>query len=355
MLRSVTFDDPVRTLQQLPGVGTSDELRAELSVRGSPFRQVGLVLDEVKSRLLVHTVRGVEQTGSVALLNADLLDAATLTPGAGPQRFGNTVGAELGIRTRAGRHDGFHGRAMASAIAATGYVEGPIGSDRVTFIAGLRRSYASWIVRRIDPDVSGTFEFTDGQAKLDARLGTRQSLSAGLLAGTSAYDERGRRTSAECARSRQERDRDGHAGVAGADRLAVDRAATRRRDLQPLSQRESRRAAARQRHRARVAVAIDRRVGADAVGVDGRRRHRSRRSPVAARRWSIDPDTRLPLSDVVAPWHADTGRRTSCTRAGHRTAASPSRVAFAAIASSISRPSSVAGRRRRWRCRATSR
>lgn len=195
MLRSVTFDDPVRTLQQLPGVGTSDELRAELSVRGSPFRQVGLVLDEVKSRLLVHTVRGVEQTGSVALLNADLLDAATLTPGAGPQRFGNTVGAELGIRTRAGRHDGFHGRGMASAIAATGYVEGPIASDRVTFIAGLRRSYASWIVRRIDPDVSGTFEFTDAQAKLDARLGTRQSLSAGLLAGSSAYDERGRRTS----------------------------------------------------------------------------------------------------------------------------------------------------------------
>lgn len=196
MLRSVTFDDPVRTLQQLPGVATSDELRAELSVRGSPFRQVGLVLDEVKSRLLVHTVRGVEQTGSVALLNADLLDAATLTPGAGPQRFGNTVGAELGIRTRAGRSDGMHGRAMASAIAATAVVEGPVVGDDVTFIAGVRRSYASWIVRRIDPDVSGTFEFTDAQAKVDARLTTRQSLSAGMLAGTSAYDERGRRTSA---------------------------------------------------------------------------------------------------------------------------------------------------------------
>ncbi len=196
MLRSVTFDDPVRTLQQLPGVATSDELRAELSVRGSPFRQVGLVLDEVKSRLLVHTVRGVEQTGSVALLNADLLDAATLTPGAGPQRFGNTVGAELGIRTRSGRADGFHGRAMASAIAATGFVEGPVGTDRLTFIAGVRRSYASWIVRKIDPDVSGTFEFTDAQAKLDARLTARQSLSVGLLAGSSAYDERGRRTNA---------------------------------------------------------------------------------------------------------------------------------------------------------------
>lgn len=196
MLRSVTFDDPIRTLQQLPGVATSDELRAELSVRGSPFRQVGLVLDEVKSRLLVHTVRGVEQTGSVALLNADLLEAASLTPGAGPQRFGNTVGAELSIRTRPGRSDGVHGRGMASAIASTGYVEGPLLTDRVTFIAGVRRSYASWIVRRIDPDVSGTFEFTDAQAKVDARVGTRQRLSLGLLAGTSAYDERGRRTSA---------------------------------------------------------------------------------------------------------------------------------------------------------------
>lgn len=195
MLRSVTFDDPLRTLQQLPGVGTSDELRAELSVRGSPFRQVGLVLDEVKSRLLVHTVRGVEQTGSVALLNADLVDAATLTPGAGPQRFGNTVGAELAIRTRAGRAS-WHGRGMASAIASTGYVEGPIGSDRVTFVVGARRSYASWIVRRIDPDVSGTFEFVDAQAKLDARLSSRHTLSAGFLGGTSAYDERGRRSSA---------------------------------------------------------------------------------------------------------------------------------------------------------------
>ncbi|BCS35143.2 hypothetical protein TBR22_A43690 [Luteitalea sp. TBR-22] len=195
MLRGVTFDDPLRTLQQLPGVATSDELRAELSVRGSPFRQVGLVLDEVKSRLLVHTVRGVDNTGSVALLNADLLDAASLTPGAGPQRFGNTVGAELAIRTRAGR-PAWHGRGMASAIAATGFVEGPIGTDRVTFIAGARKSYASWIVRRIDPDVSGTFEFTDAQAKLDARLSTRQSLSAGVLAGTSTYDERGRRSGA---------------------------------------------------------------------------------------------------------------------------------------------------------------
>jgi hypothetical protein len=194
MLRSVTFDDPLRTLQQLPGVATSDELRAELSVRGSPFRHVGLVLDEVKSRLLVHTVRGIEQTGSVALLNGDLVDAATLTPGAGPQRFGNTVGAELAIRTRSGRGDGLHGRAMASAIASTASVEGPLGSDRVTLLAGARRSYASWIVRRIDPDVSGTFEFTDMQATLDARLSSRQRLRAGLLAGTSAYDERGRRS-----------------------------------------------------------------------------------------------------------------------------------------------------------------
>ena len=125
--------------------------------------------------------------------------------------------------------------------------------------------------------------------------GSRQSLSAGLLAGSSAYDERGRRTS-ECARPRQERDRDGHAAVAGAARVAVDRA-ERVAHLEPLSQRETRRAAARPWHGARVAVAIDRRVGAGALGVDGAA---AQVQTFTSRGASVvyHPDTRLPASDV---------------------------------------------------------
>lgn len=193
-LRSSLLDDPLRAMQALPGVATSDDLRADFSVRGSPFRQVGIVLDDVKSRLLMHTVRGVEQTGSVALLNGDLVAAAALTAGGYPQRYGNSLGAELVVHTRDGRSDRVRGRLLTSAIATTATLEGPAGTDRVTWIAAVRKSYASWITTRIDPDLSGTFDFQDAQGRLAAQLGDGHLVSLSLLTGASVYDERGRRT-----------------------------------------------------------------------------------------------------------------------------------------------------------------
>jgi hypothetical protein len=195
-LRSPLLDDPLRAMQALPGVATSDDLRAEFSVRGSPFRQVGVVLDDVKSRLLMHTVRGVEQTGSVALLNGDMVAAGALAAGSYPQRYGNSLGAELVVHTRDGRSDRVRGRLLTSAIATTATLEGPAGTDRVTWIAAVRRSYASWITTRIDPDLSGTFDFQDAQGRVSAHLGGGHVVSLSLLTGTSAYDERGRRTAA---------------------------------------------------------------------------------------------------------------------------------------------------------------
>jgi hypothetical protein len=195
-LRGALLDDPLRAMQALPGVSTSDDLRAEFSVRGSPFRQVGLVLDDVKSRLLMHTVRGVEQTGSVALLNADLVASGALAAGSYPQRYGNSAGAELVVRTRDGNAAQVRGRLLLSAIATTATFDGPLGHERVTWIAGVRRSYASWIVNRIDDDLSGTFDFQDAQGKLSARLGDRQRATLSLLSGASTYDERARRTAA---------------------------------------------------------------------------------------------------------------------------------------------------------------
>lgn len=193
--RGALLDDPLRAMQAMPGVATTDELRADLSVRGSPFRQVGIVLDDVKSQLLMHTVRGVEQTGSVALLNGDMVANGSLAAGSYPQRFGNSLGAELVVRTKDGRGDRLHGRLMTSAIATTATLDGPLGIDRVTWMMAARRSYASWIVRRVDPDVSGTFDFQDAHGKVRARLGDRQHVSLTWLGGTSTYDEHGRRTS----------------------------------------------------------------------------------------------------------------------------------------------------------------
>ena len=93
-LRGVVADDPFRAVQALPEVATGDDFRAEFAVRGLGPEHTGIALDGVDTRLLFHIVRGVNDARSLALINTDVLESATLLAGAYPQR----AGAHLGQR-----------------------------------------------------------------------------------------------------------------------------------------------------------------------------------------------------------------------------------------------------------------
>ena len=100
-LRGVLADDPLRAVQVLPGVATGDDLRSEFTVRGSDFRHLTITLDGFASPYLLHTVRGIEDrgpTGSVAMINSDVLEDVTLMNGGYPQRFEGHTGAEVDFR-----------------------------------------------------------------------------------------------------------------------------------------------------------------------------------------------------------------------------------------------------------------
>ena len=66
-LRGLIADDPFRAVQMLPGVATGDDFRAEFAVRGLGPSHIGISIDGVDSPLLFHTVRGVDDTGSLGL------------------------------------------------------------------------------------------------------------------------------------------------------------------------------------------------------------------------------------------------------------------------------------------------
>lgn len=192
-LKSLIADDPLRAVQALPGVAATDDLRSEFSIRGSDFRHIGVALDGVPSPLLVHTVHGVSDAGSLAMINSDILDMVTVSAGSYPQRYGDRTGAFVDFRTRDGARDRVHARFSVSAVNATGLVEGPIGrAARGSWLVAVRQSYADWIVKRIDPDVTGTFGFTDAQAKFAYTLSPKHTLHLNLVAGRSRFDERQR-------------------------------------------------------------------------------------------------------------------------------------------------------------------
>ena len=80
-LRGVIADDPLRAVHVMPTVATGDDFQAIFAVRSQGPRHIGITLDGVDSPLLLHTVRGIDDSGSLALINTDILESATLLSG----------------------------------------------------------------------------------------------------------------------------------------------------------------------------------------------------------------------------------------------------------------------------------
>ena len=117
-LRGAVLDDPLRAIQSLPSVTATDDFYSEFAVRGNPFRYVGLVVDGVPTRYLMHSVNGITDGGSIAMINSETLGSVSLLPGSYPQRTGRQMGGEVNLATREGSRDGFHGRAGLSGTSA---------------------------------------------------------------------------------------------------------------------------------------------------------------------------------------------------------------------------------------------
>jgi hypothetical protein len=189
-LRGLVADDPFRAVQVLPGVATGDDFRAEFAVRGLGPSNIGISIDGVDSPLLFHTVRGVQDTGTLGLINSDILESASLLSGPHPQRLNSHSGARLDFTTRDGSRERLTVRGMLSASASSTVWEGPLGSrKKASWLVAIRKSYIDWLLRQIDSTTDTTFGFTDGQAKFAFDLSPRQSLRVSVIAGRSVLRE----------------------------------------------------------------------------------------------------------------------------------------------------------------------
>ena len=189
-LRGTLTDDPMRAVQTLAGVGGSDDYRSDFSIRAAPFDHLSVTLDGIPSSLLVHTVHRVRDTGSLAMLNSDVLEGASVLFGSYPQRYGNRTGSQVDFRMREGSRARRQVRMAVSAIAASAVVEGPFGrARRGSWLVTARKSYMDWLIHRIDPETTGTFGFVDTQAKAVYDLTPRHTVTGTLVAGRSRWNE----------------------------------------------------------------------------------------------------------------------------------------------------------------------
>jgi TonB dependent receptor/Carboxypeptidase regulatory-like domain/TonB-dependent Receptor Plug Domain len=191
-LRGVLADDPLRAVQALPGVATGDDLRSEFTVRGSNFTHLHLTVDGFSTPYLLHSIRGVEDqssSGSIAMINSDILQEIALVNGGYQQRSGNRTGASVEFGVRPGGRERPMIRAAVSGTSASVVAEGALGrARRGAWLVSARQSYLDLLIERLVDD-QVQFGFSDAQAKFVYDVTPSQRVELSMLAGRSRLKE----------------------------------------------------------------------------------------------------------------------------------------------------------------------
>jgi carboxypeptidase-like protein/TonB-dependent receptor-like protein len=187
-LGGVITDDPLRSVQSLPGVTTGDDFYATFATRGSGFSSVGFYLDGVLMSAPFHTILDINDAYSLTILNGDVVESLSLLSGGAPARYGDRTGAVLDVRTREGNRDEFSGRASLGAAGVYGTVEGPLGHGRSTsWLLSARKSYLDYILDRIDVESGTVIGYYDVTGRLAHHPTPSQTLGLTLLHGRSKW------------------------------------------------------------------------------------------------------------------------------------------------------------------------
>ena len=188
-LASVLADDPLRAVQDLPGVSTNNDFDARFSVRGADFSRIGIYLDGVLLHEPFHMLEGQNFSGSGTAFNGDMVEEMELQEGAYPERYGDRSASVLDVTTREGSRSDTMVRVAASVSNAGGIAEGPLGKKkRGSWLVAVRKSYLQYLLERTFPNTTLIFGLEDVQGRLSYDLDPKNHLTFYVLESYSALD-----------------------------------------------------------------------------------------------------------------------------------------------------------------------
>jgi outer membrane receptor protein involved in Fe transport len=191
-LTSVLFDDPLRSIQSVPGVTTGDDFYAQFSARGAGFRSIGYATDGILLNAPMYEVGDTNDGGSLSMLNGDVVEAMTLSTGGFSSKFGDRTAGYLNITTREGNRQRFTNTGTASLTGYGWTGEGPIGKSRkASWLFAARKSYLDWLIEKLSDDPASEFIFgyKDFFTKVSYDPSVRHQFRLSANIGKSRVDE----------------------------------------------------------------------------------------------------------------------------------------------------------------------
>ena len=145
-----TLGDPVRVVENLPGVARTPGGGGQIIVRGSGPQDTGVFVDGVDVPLIYHF------GGLRSVIPAEMVENVDFYPGNFSVRYGRFTGGvfDLHIRKLTNDDDEVHGSLDISLLDTALYLEVPITDDLTVAVAG-RRSYIDFLLEAAVPESAG--------------------------------------------------------------------------------------------------------------------------------------------------------------------------------------------------------
>jgi hypothetical protein len=178
-----TQGDPVKVVEDLPGVARPSFGSGQLVVWGAAPSETRTYVDGVEIPALFHG-NALRST-----LNGDLVRDVTLTPGAYGPDYGRALGGVLRVETKDLPEHGAHGYVGADTLDGSAMVTAALGERVRVGVAG-RYGWLDDVLRAAGESRVDTYfpvpRYADYQAKAQVALRPRESLDAVVLGSTDA-------------------------------------------------------------------------------------------------------------------------------------------------------------------------
>lgn len=135
--------DVLRVVLTLPGVQTVGESSTGLNVRGGGVDQNLILLNGATIYNPSHFF------GFFSAFDPEIVQDIELYKSSIPEKFGGRLSSVLDITEREGNNKKITGSAGIGLLTSRLNVEGPLGSDKTTFVFGGRTSYADWLLKAL--------------------------------------------------------------------------------------------------------------------------------------------------------------------------------------------------------------
>jgi CarboxypepD_reg-like domain/TonB-dependent Receptor Plug Domain len=162
--------DVLKTLQLLPGIKSAGEGNSGFYVRGGSADQNLILLDEAPVYNASHLL------GFFSTFNSDAIKDATIIKGNSPSQYGGRLSSVLDVRMREGNDKKFQTSGGIGAISSRLSIEGPIQSEKSSFMISGRRTYADVFLKASPDFKDNQLYFYDLNAKANYRLNKNNRL-----------------------------------------------------------------------------------------------------------------------------------------------------------------------------------